>query len=363
MSHVLIKNGYFQHGKRTKDVSGEIFPLVKPYTVVDDIGPHVTIIGTKKAGLAERKCRIRINSKEDIEYITQDGDTLEVPHHLMSPEEQFRATESDEAAMERIGKAFQILNEITDAAAQGIIKGVVVSGPPGIGKSYGVNKTLEQANFARTLKSQDEKFEIISGSMTPIGLYKKLYLNRQKGFVTVLDDCDTALFDEQSLNLLKAALDTTNRRRLHWLAESHALAKDEIPDCFDFEGSIIFLTNLDFEDTRGKIKAHLDAILSRCHYMNLEISTQKDQILRIRQVVKAGMLDNYALSEDEKSSVVNFVIDNVEDMKELSLRSVIKLADLAQAHRKGSLNRHWTELAMMTMLTKEAYYKKQLERI
>lgn len=362
MSHVLIKSGTFTAGSRVVDVQGQVFELVKPFHYHRAVGNCVTVKGTKEQGLANRSCRIVVNTENDIEYITGDGDSLQVPHKYLSPEEQFRANETDEAAMERIARSFDILNEITDAAAQGIIKGVVVSGPPGIGKSYGVNKTLEQANFTRTLSDKQEKFEIICGSMTPIGLYKKLYLNRQKGFVTVLDDCDTALFDEQALNLLKAALDTTEKRRLSWLAESHALRKEEIPDTFDFEGSIIFLTNLDFEDVKSnKIAAHLQAILSRCHYMNLEISSQKDQLLRIKQVVRFGMLDSYNLSPKDKADVVDFVFDNADDMKELSLRAVIKLADLAQADRSGSLNRGWEELAEMTMLTKEAYYKRRLK--
>jgi hypothetical protein len=271
--------------------------------------------------------------------------------------------ESDEDAMERIAGTFNILNEITDAAAQGIIRGMVVSGPPGIGKSYGVEKTLEKANFPLSLQGKPEQYEVIKGAASAIGLYKKLYLNRHKGFVTVLDDCDSVLFDEQSLNLLKAALDTCDKRRLSWLTESSALRKEDIPDSFEFEGSVIFLTNLDFERTKAtKIAAHLEAIMSRCHYVDLEISSLRDQLLRIRQVVAYGMLDDYALSNKIKDDVVNFVCDNAEFLREISLRMVIKVADLAQAHARGAVNQHWEELAEMTCLKREAKYTRLLNK-
>lgn len=362
MSLIRIHQGVFKHGSRETAVKDIVVELAKEYSIDDRSGPHVTVMGNPQFGLPNRKCRICVTGPEDFEVLDGEADAVSVD--TRTAQERFFAQETDEAAMERIARSFDILNEITDAAAQGIIRGVVVSGPPGIGKSYGVGKTLEQANFLPAIAGQSESYEMISGSMTPIGLYKKLYLNRHKGFVTVLDDCDTVLFDEQSLNLLKAALDTTERRRLHWLSESHALAKEEIPDCFDFEGSIVFLTNLDFEDVKSsKLQAHLSAILSRCHYMNLEISTVRDQLLRIRQVVNFGMLDSYALTGAQKQEVVDFVIDNVDDMKELSLRAVIKLADLAEADHKGSLQRSWKELAELTMLTKQSYYKRQLAKI
>ena len=362
MPLVRIHNGTFKHGSKITPVKDIVVEQVKAYSIDERSGPHITVMGDAKYGLPNRKCRITVTGPRDFTVLDDEAGVTSVD--TRTAQEKFFAQESDEAAMSRIAKSFDILNEITDAAAQGIIRGVVVSGPPGIGKSYGVNRTLEQANFTRSIANQTENYEIISGSMTPIGLYKKLYLNRHKGFVTVLDDCDTALFDETSLNLLKAALDTTERRRLFWLSESHALTKEDIPDCFDFEGSIIFLTNLDFEDVKSsKLQAHLSAILSRCHYMNLEISTVRDQLLRIRQVVNFGMLDKYALTNSQKQEVVDFVINNVDDMKELSLRAVIKIADLAEADSKGSLQRSWRELAEMTMLTKESYYKRQLSKI
>ncbi|RLA10363.1 MAG: hypothetical protein DRQ60_11370 [Gammaproteobacteria bacterium] len=362
MTQVLIKQGTYGHGAKLRHIISQTFTLAKEYVEAAN-GNYVTVVGTKAAGLEDRNCRIKLESRNCIEYVTSDGDTLDTPH-ARTAEEEFAASETDEQAMARIAQTFEILNEITDASAQGIIRGMVVSGPPGIGKSYGVGKTLEKANFDRSIAGQPEKYEVITGAASAIGLYKRLYLNRAKGFVTVLDDCDSILFDEQSLNLLKAALDTTDKRKLFWLSESSALRKEEIPDMFEFEGSVIFLTNLDFEKTKAsKLSAHLSAIMSRCHYVDLEISSLRDQLLRIKQVVNYGMLDSYALNYSEKQDVVDFVIDNAEWLREISLRMVIKVADLAEAYKKGALQQHWRDLAEMTCLKKEAKYERLLAKL
>ena len=232
MTQVLIKSGTYGHGPKERVINNVMFPLAKKYTQNKAGKRFVTVIGSKLAGLEDRNCQIRVDDTSCFEYVTSDGTALETVSDdtaTLTFEEQFQASESDDEAMSRIGKTFDILNEITDAAAQGIIRGMVVSGPPGIGKSYGVEKTLEKANFFLSVAGKQEKYEVIKGAASAIGLYKKLYLNRAKGFVTVLDDCDSVLFDEMSLNLLKAALDTCDKRRLSWLAESHALRKEYIP--------------------------------------------------------------------------------------------------------------------------------------
>lgn len=360
MTQVLIKNGTYGHGNNEKVITDTVFPLAKKYTESADTR-YVTVVGSKALGLEDRKCRIRVQDTSCFEYLGVAAQPQVSPVETQTAEELYLAQESDEAAMTRIASVFEMLNEMTDASAQGIIRGMVISGPPGIGKSFGVEKTLDEANFALRLANKTEKYEVIKGSSSPIGLYKKLYLNRSKGFVTVLDDCDSILFDEQSLNLLKAALDSGSKRRLSWLAESSALRKEEIPDTFEFEGSIIFLTNLDFEKTKSsKLAAHLGAIMSRCHYINMEISSLRDQLLRIKQIVRAGMLDKYSLSAQEKTDVVDFIYDNAEFLNEVSLRMVSKVASLAEAHKKGSIKRDWRELATMTCLKREAKFRKMM---
>jgi len=361
MQEVLIKHGVYGHGNNQRVITNKVFPLVKPFTINASGLKYVTVVGSKAEGLEDRNCRIKVEDESCVEYI--GGNPVANPAQAAaiqpSAETEYTSSETDEEAMERIASTFEMLNEMTDATTAGIVRGMVISGPPGIGKSYGVEQTLRQA----AEETGRDLFEVVKGSSSAIGLYKKLYANRKAGFVTVFDDCDSILFDEQSLNLLKAALDSGSIRRLSWLGESRVLKAEDIPDSFEFEGSIIFLTNLDFERTSAtKVKAHLEAIMSRCHYINMEISSLRDQLLRIKQVISCGMLDNHDLTENDKEDIVNFVFDNAEYLNEVSLRMVVKLADLAEAGRKGSLQRPWQELAVMTCLRRDAKFKKLLEK-
>jgi hypothetical protein len=151
------------------------------------------------------------------------------------------------------------------------------------------------------------------------------------GNVIVFDDCDSIFNDELSLNILKAALDSKKSRKIHWNTDSFKLRNEGVPDCFDFKASAIFITNLKFDKVKGKLREHLDALESRCHYMDLTIDSERDKMLRIRQVVQDGMLNAYKLSEEIKKEIVNFVDDKKSSLRELSLRTVLKVADLAVA--------------------------------
>ena len=65
--------------------------------------------------------------------------------------------------------------------------------------------------------------------------------------------------------------------------------------------------------------------------MDLTIDTDKDKMLRISQVVNDGMLDTYKLDTEVKEEIVDFVDLNKDRLRELSLRTVLKVADLAVA--------------------------------
>lgn len=275
-------------------------------------------------------------------------------------EQAFIAAETEDEAMERIADTFLMLDKITDACARNVVRGLVVSGPPGIGKSFGVEKQLEAANMFRKMAGKDPKYEVISGGVSSIGLYQKLYYNRSADQVLVFDDCDGVLFEEECLNLLKAALNSGDKRRICWNKESRVLAVEDIPEHFDFEGSIIFLSNIDFERTISKgsrIAKHLEAIMSRCHYLDLEIGTLRDKLLRIKQIVRDGMLAPYKFSQAEETAILDFVFDNSEYLREVSLRMVKKIADFVKTDPKG-----WMEMAEATCLQREAKFKRLLAK-
>ena len=239
--------------------------------------------------------------------------------------------ETDAQIMERIGERFNILTEMTKAVITNDVRAMIVSGPPGVGKSFNVESLLEKENLFDQIQNRKPKYELVKGTASALGLYCTLFEHSARGHVIVFDDCDSILMDELSLNILKGALDSGKSRRISWKADSHKLRSEGVPNSFTFNGSVIFITNLKFEAIRGKVRDHLAAIQSRCHYLDLTLDTEREKMLRIKQVIQDGMLNSYKLSDEIKDDIVEFVDINKERLRELSLRTVLKVADLAIA--------------------------------
>jgi hypothetical protein len=255
--------------------------------------------------------------------------------------------ETDEQILERLGERFEILTEMTKAVKSGDVRAMIVSGPPGVGKSFGVEAVLQKDGLFDTLAERKPKYEVVKGAMSALGLYAKLYEFSEAKNVVVFDDCDSVLMDELSLNILKGALDSSNRRFIAWNTDSRLLRSEGIPDRFEFKGAAIFITNIKFEHVRSKkLRDHLDALESRCHYIDLQMDTEREKILRIKQVVNdAGMLDRYEFDAGIKEELIKFIDDNKGKLRELSLRMVLKLADLRKSFPKT-----WTAMAKTTCM-------------
>jgi len=326
MSHVRIINGSYL----THTIIDEVFEMVQPIKR-GKFGSFITVKPANGYGLDKTKIRIKV-ADDDVEHLL---------HH---PEE---VIESDAEVMERIGERFQILEEMTKATISSDIRAMIVVGPPGVGKSYGVEKQLERANLFTMVQNLPPKYEVVKGAMTPIGLYSTLYRYSDKGNVLVFDDCDSVLMDDLSLNILKAALDSGKKRTIYWNADSHLLRRDGIPEKFDFKGSVVFITNLKFDNLKSKkLQDHLEALQSRCHYLDLTLNTMRDKFLRVKQIANTGKLfQDYNFQNGEDTMVINFIDENKEKLREMSLRMALKVADLVKISPTN-----WKALARTTCM-------------
>lgn len=258
--------------------------------------------------------------------------------------------ETDDEIIDRLRERFSILDDMTRAVKKGDVRAMIVSGPPGVGKSYGVERVLSRHDVFADV-AQDEKlkkYEVVKGAMSAIGLYKKLYEFSAKKNILVFDDCDSVLLDDLSLNILKAALDSSAKRTIHWNTDSRSLQSEGVPNKFEFKGGAIFITNIKFENVRSKkLRDHLEALESRCHYLDLTIDTDREKLLRIRQVTQDHNLfetNGFEFADYEKDEVIDFIDENKHKMRELSLRMVIKVASL-----KASMP-NWRRVAALTCM-------------
>jgi len=329
-----------------KAINNVVFPLVKPYTKHGDQDAFVTVDGTHIG--AGEKIRIKVNGINDIEVSTVDAFIAQDKVEAVSTKESTAvSTETDEEVIARIGTRFEILHEMTRAACAGNIRAMIVTGPPGVGKSFGVEAELERASLFDKIANRRIRSNVVKGAVTPIGLYQVLYQYSNKDDVLVFDDSDQIFFDDLALNLLKAALDTGKTRKISWNSESSTLRREGIPESFNFNGSIIFITNLSFSNVKSKkLQEHLIALESRCHFLDLTLDTVRDKLLRIRQIANTGELFNqYDLAQHQQDEIIEFLFANQPKLREVSLRTALKIADLYT-----SFPTKWKEMAAVTVM-------------
>ncbi|UUV44847.1 AAA-ATPase [Rhodobacter phage RcRudolph] len=331
----------------------------------DSVAAHVrrTVPGstTSAASVSSVKSRLKREGHQfqrapNANYVATGDDGEQLPTLMVRP--QFGAaalpetdpSETLEEAKSRIAVRYDAMERMTRRLVAGKVPSLIISGPPGLGKSYTVREALAERfpdgpEKSTTLDEEgadaiaDEDVELdgqlhydtVSGSISAVGLYQALWYTRNGG-ILVLDDVDDVFRDETALNLLKGALDSSPIRTISWRKEARWLEENGIPDRFQFKGHVVFLTNIDFEQViqSGKRDAeHFKALIDRSMYLCLTLRTRRDFMIRIRQVAGGaeGMLvKNFGLTEEQSEEVLDFVTEHQTRFYNLSLRLVGQVA-------------------------------------
>jgi hypothetical protein len=269
------------------------------------------------------------------------------PHSNTTAPEAPLVIETEAEIEQRIKIRFGVLEALVGDVVHGDMRALIVSGPPGLGKSF----TVEQG------VAEVENTRIVKGHASAKGLYELLFMYKEPGSILVFDDADSIFADERGLNLLKTALDTTEERVLSWLTagpfgssgfgsgDEDSEDTNQIPSVFTYEGSIIFITNLDFDAliARGsKLSKHLEALVSRAHYIDLMMKSRRDFVVRIKQVIKeTDILED--LSKSEQQDVVKFIEDHLPSLREVSLRTALKIGTLRKNNKQN-----WQDVSRIT---------------
>lgn len=248
-------------------------------------------------------------------------------------------TRTDEEVEAQIKEYFDALEDLTLATVMGANKSLIVSGKAGVGKSHGVFKVA---------KAFADDYVSISGFTQATGLYRTLYENRKEGSVIIFDDCDDVFKNETCMNILKAVCDMSDRRTVSWMSETNMRDEfgERLPRSFQFEGQIIFITNVDFQreiDADSKMSPHFEAMMSRSLYLDVDLRSKRDAFTRIKQVVtQTPILDN--ISKEDQWKVLNWIWENADNLRDLSLRTAKKLATLIETTQDK-----WESLAKKTL--------------
>ena len=338
---ITVKYGEY----RNQPIINQSFELVKGFAT-GKRGGFVTVKNDGKFPQVQiANVKIKVNNINDITWGTEKPIMADANVELAPV-----VTETDEEAMDRIKTRFNILDDMAKATIAGDVRAMIVSGPPGVGKSYGVEQQMEKASLFDALTNSRTRYEVVKGAMTALGLYAVLYKYSDPKNVLVFDDCDSVFADDLALNILKAALDSGKTRKICWNSDSSLLNREGIPNSFEFKGSAIFITNLKFENIKSKkLQDHLEALQSRCHFLDLTIDNDRDKMLRIKQVdrdVEGGLFRDYKFEGNESDMIFAFMEENAQKLREVSMRMALKIADLFKIQK----NNNWKMLAESTCM-------------
>jgi hypothetical protein len=329
-SIIRVKSGSY----RNSPVKGEVFSLIKGYQLGAK-GGFVTVKNEGQFPGRPSEVRVQLENQECIEFMSGKESKIETP------------AETETEAMDRIASRFAVLDEMSSACIAGNIRAMIVTGPAGIGKSHGVTMQMEKASMFDKISGKRPRFEIVKGAISGIGLFATLYKYSDAKNVLVFDDCDV-WEDQDALNVLKGALDSGKTRRISWNKDSRLLRDEGVPNTFNFNGSIIFITNKTFDSKKAsKIQPHLDALQSRCHFLDLTVDSERDKMLRIKQVHRdadGGLFADYDFDQVQTDEIMAFIDTNHNKLREVSLRMCLKVADLVK------ISTNWRELAKATCM-------------
>lgn len=235
--------------------------------------------------------------------------------------------------------AYKGLERFLVNVAAGKLRGLIVTGPPGVGKTTAVAKMLDTHATG--------KYKLVAGHMTVLQLYCELYRHRNSGDIIVLDDVDSAFKSMEGVNVVKAAADSVPQRRISWASSSPMLKAWNIPTTFNYNGGIILISNETERKGRGgKMSQHISAIADRLHSISVGSNDRDEQFHQLcYQVVHGSLLSSRGLTAKQQSEVLDYISQHIEGLDRVSLRTATKIADLMRLEPK-----HWRSMADIGIL-------------
>lgn len=258
----------------------------------------------------------------------------------------FEDKRTDAEVINEVLERFNVLRKLAKGIGERKVKSLILSGAAGIGKTYTLTKILELMQHQSAGTENETRFKKSSGYITTAELYRLLYEYRHAGDVLMLDDTDNVFYDDDSLNILKAVLDTVEHRIVSYRVRNTVVdaselteedTTDEVPNEFEFNGSIVFVTNIDFhaflDAGRNRVTPHISALLNRTLYLDMALHTGRAIALWMQYMMqRQNMLQapEHGMTEEQSAAIFEYITANFERIYKPSLRTAVKLAELVR---------------------------------
>lgn len=213
------------------------------------------------------------------------------------------------------------------------MRGLLISGDAGFGKTHYTRQGLAGID-------QDRIDYMKGASITPPVMFVKLFQNRNPGDILILDDVDIAHKSPNDrntiLDLFKGATEpTTGERTLEWgrATRNKMMVDNDVPDSFDFQGAVIWITNDTIETLSQKCKSHWNAISSRFRQIPAWLNEQEKLMYTLYLIEEVDMLGKECSAKEGGYSreiiekTVGYIRSNWKSMTDVSPRVGIAIAD------------------------------------
>ena len=296
----------------------------------DRIGGSEYLRRVIEGGLSQKAKNLEITKIEIIGEVSGNGEIV-VRSDVQTVEQEFS-----------INERFMIMEDYIDMVARRELASTIVTGEGGLGKTFTVMKTLKLSGLEDVAKMEvgakyagAKGYIVVKGYSTPKGLFRTLYENRNQ--IIVFDDCDSVLKDPTAVNVLKAALDSYDERIVTWNAEGGFGGDDDLPRSFNFEGGVIFVSNM----PKHKIP---QALRTRAVCADVGM-TRAELIERMRVIVESAEFMPM-FERSEKIESLEFVAKNAYNplIQELNLRSLVNVIKV-----RRSKPHSWERLGLYSM--------------
>jgi len=195
---------------------------------------------------------------------------------------------------------YRELNEFVVAFGEGGFHLLVVCSDGGLGKSVEANDALDESSVVS-----------IGGHITPLGLYGKLYANRDKP--VVFDEIDGLLSNPTHVGLLKQLAETRPRKRVAWVSQSKAAFEiDGGAGHFYTTSRVMMLAN-----SFKRLNANISALETRG--MVVRFDPSRSEIYG--KIVEFG----------DDREVVEFLGQTFEVLRDFNLRTYVNLVEMKRA--------------------------------
>lgn len=237
---------------------------------------------------------------------------------------------------------FDLLIQLTNGLVGQSIRACIVSGAPGVGKTYAIE---------RVLKKNENPFEIVKGTISAVNLYMLAYRNREPRSIIVLDDADSIFMNEDALNIFKVLCDTSEVREVSYMREANVLKDNGIPSRFEFKGGMMFVSNLDFQkyvdEGNSKIAKHFEALMSRAMYLDLRLHSRREVLIWVKYLatMEDGIFSERNILGWDAQDVIEYLTENEDHLREVSLRTLFKLIAI-----KETSGKEWRKSADILLL-------------